>query len=101
MHPELFRAAGSWGGGMWRDGDAILAVAAGGAETLRDNGYAALLVNGDRDRPDAFKSLAEKFTELKIPHEVVVLPETPHNLGLYYQRAGTKMTQFLGKQLQD
>lgn len=101
MHPELFCAAGSWGGGMWRDADAILAAAVSGADTLRKNEYAALLVNGDRDRPDAFESLARKLAELKIPHEVVVLQDTPHNLGLYYQRAGKTMTQFLGKHLQD
>ena len=59
------------------------------------------LINGDRDRPDAFKPLAQKLSELKIPHEVVVLPDTPHNLGLYYQRAGSKMAEFLGKQLRD
>ncbi|TWT78774.1 Carbohydrate acetyl esterase/feruloyl esterase precursor [Planctomycetes bacterium CA13] len=100
MHPELFCAAGSWGGGMWRDADATLAAAVSGAETLRGNGYAALLVNGDQDRPQAFKPLAEKFKELEIPHEVVVLPDTPHNLGMYYQRAGAKMIQFLGKRLQ-
>ena len=99
MHPELFCAAGSWGGGMWRDADAILQAAERGADTLRDNAFAALLVNGDQDRPDAFEPLVKKFTELKIPHEVVVLPDTPHNLGLYYQRSGQKMTQFLGKQL--
>ncbi len=101
MHPELFCAAGSWGGGMWQDADAIVAAAESGAQTLRDNAYAALLINGDRDRPDAYKLLVQKLSELKIPYEVVVLPDTPHNLGLYYERAGKKMTQFLGKHLRD
>lgn len=41
----------------------------------------------------------EKLTGLQIDHKVVVLPETPHNLGLYYQRAGETMTQFLGNGL--
>jgi len=101
MHPELFCAAGSWGGGMWRDADAILAATESGSETLKKNAYAALLINGDQDRPDAFESLARKFSELKISHEVFILPDTPHNLGLYYQRGGKKMTQFLGEHLQD
>jgi endo-1,4-beta-xylanase len=100
MHPELFCAAGSWGGGMWRGADALLAAAESGAETLRKNHYAALLINGDEDRPEAFESLARKFRELKIPYEVVVLKDTRHNLGLYYERAGKTMTQFLGKHLQ-
>ena len=39
--------------------------------------------------------------KLKIPHEIVVLPDTPHHLGLDYQRAGKKMTEFLGRRLRD
>lgn len=100
MHPELFCAAGSWGGGMWRGADAILAASQRGAGTLKNNAFAALLVNGDQDRPDAFVLLAEKLSELEISHEVVVLPDTPHNLGLYYRRAGVKMVRFLGQHLQ-
>lgn len=101
LHPDLFTAAGSWGGGMWRDADALLTAAADGAETLREKDYAALLINGDEDRPDAFTSIAEKFTTLKVPHEIIVLEDTPHNLGLYYERSGEKMARFLGERLQD
>jgi len=32
---------------------------------------------------------------------VVVLPDAPHNLGLYYQRSGDTMAKFLGKHLRD
>ncbi len=98
-HPDLFCAAGSWGGGLWRDAEALLEAAESGAETLRRNSYTALLVNGSDDRPDAFKPLAEKLAALKITHEVVVLPDTNHNLGLYYERAGEKLVAFLGKSL--
>jgi len=31
--------------------------------------------------------------------EVVVLKETNHNLGLYYERGGKRMAEFLGRQL--
>jgi endo-1,4-beta-xylanase len=99
LHPELFCVAGSWGGGMWREADALLSATERNAGTLKRIGYSVLLVNGEKDRPDAFKPLAEKLTTLKIPHEVVVLPDTPHNLGLYYQRAGATMIEFLGKGL--
>ncbi len=101
MHPELFCVAGSWGGGMWRGADEILAAAAKGAKTLKSNDYALLLVNGDKDRPEAFKALAEKLSTLEIQHEVEVLADTPHNLGLYYKRAGKKMAAFLGEHLTD
>jgi endo-1,4-beta-xylanase len=101
MHPELFRAAGSWGGGMWREADALLAAVDLNAESLRRNGYGVLLVNGDQDRPDAFQPLAEKLAALKLAHEVQILPDTPHNLGLYYERAGESMTRFLGGRLKE
>jgi len=99
MHPDLFCVAGSWGGGMWRDGELLLSTAEQNAGTLKKNGYGVLLVNGDKDRPDAYKPLAGKLTGLKIENKVVVLTDTPHNLGLYYQRAGEATTQFLGKRL--
>ncbi len=99
LHPKLFCAAGSWGGGMWRGADAILAGAEQGADTLRANHFGALLVNGQQDRPEAYDALAKKFQELKIPCDVVIIPDTPHNLGLYYQRSGDRMAEFLGQQL--
>jgi endo-1,4-beta-xylanase len=99
MHPDLFCVAGSWGGGMWREAEALLSAAERNAATLRKNNYAVLLVNGDKDRPDAFKPLADKLASLKAEHQVSVLADTPHSLGLYYERAGEAMTQFLGKRL--
>ena len=100
LHPELFCAAGSWGGGMRRGGEEILAAAEKNVQTLKTNNYAALLINGDSDRPDAFKDLADKFKKLNIPCEIQILPNTKHNLGLYYQLSGDKMGKFLGAQLQ-
>lgn len=99
IYPDVFAAAGSWGGGMWRDADEILGAAEKNATALKAAGYAVLLVNGDQDRPEAFKPLAEKFQALTIKHQVVTLAETPHNLGLYYERAGKDLTQFLGARL--
>jgi enterochelin esterase-like enzyme len=98
-HPDLFCAAGSWGGGMFGGPDVILEAAKSNADALRKNNFALLLVNGDNDRPDAFATLAETMKSLQIPCEVVVLKDTNHNLGLYYDRAGTRMAEFLGKQL--
>ena len=56
-------------------------------------------MNGERDRPDALASLAEKLHESKISRRIVALKDTPHNLGLYYQRAGKEMARFLGSRL--
>jgi len=99
MHPDLFCAAGSWGGGMWREADALLAATGRNAAVLKRNGYGVLLVNGDQDRPEAFKPLVEKLDALMIDHEVIVLPDTSHNLGHYYERAGESMMRFLGNRL--
>lgn len=99
MHPELFCVAGSWGGGMWRGADELLAAAEKNADTLKKNNYGVLLMNGDQDRPDAFKPLAEKLSAVKVSHEVAVIPETPHKLGRYYEAAGEMMTKHLGKGL--
>jgi len=99
LHPTTFCAAGSWGGGMWREADALLSAAERGAQTLKMHGFGILLINGDQDRPEAFKALADKLQELTVDHEVVVLPDTPHNLGLYYERSGREMVRFLGKRL--
>jgi enterochelin esterase-like enzyme len=101
MHPELFCVVGSWGGGMRRGADAVCAAAQEGAATLKTNNYAVLMVNGDKDRPDAYEPLVEKLDKLGLEHEVVVLEDTPHNLGLYYERAGKKMAEFLGAHLKN
>lgn len=101
LHPELFCAAGSWGGGLWRGGDEILAAVKRNVQPLQASGFAALLVNGEQDRPDAFAALATVCDELDIPCEVSVLPEVPHNLGLYYERSGEAMVQFLGRRLRE
>ncbi|WP_430454339.1 alpha/beta hydrolase [Rhodopirellula europaea] len=104
LHPDLFCAAGSWGGALAFRGDAaespLLPAAKKNAETLRANGYAALLINGDGDRPDAFALLAETFRAHDIPHQVVIVENTKHNLGDYHKKTADQMISFLGKQLQ-
>ena len=96
LHPELFCGAASWGGGMRRGEDELLAA----TEKLKDKSFAFLLVNGGRDRPDAYKTLTPKLQALGITHKVTVLKDTPHNLGLYYKLGGDEMVTFIGKQLQ-
>ncbi|MGI9243269.1 MAG: alpha/beta hydrolase-fold protein, partial [Verrucomicrobiales bacterium] len=97
--PDQFSFAGSWGGGLWRVEEEALALAEENTEKLRSNGFAALLVNGDQDRPDAFDRLAEKFEAGGIEHKVLTLKDTRHNLGHYYERAGEAMIRFIGEQL--
>lgn len=102
-HPELFCAAGSWGGALSFRGSGedspLLAVAKQNADQLKANQFALLTINGDQDRPDAFKPLKTVLDELKIPHQVIVLEDTNHNLGKYHQETSGLMLEFLAKQL--
>ena len=65
----------------------------------RTNDFGFFLVNGDNDRPDAFKEFAGILKKHGIDHEILILPDTKHNLGLYYQRSVIKLLTFLGKHL--
>jgi len=98
-HPDVFCASGSWGGGA-RRGDAALAkAAAANAKKLKANGVAILQVKGDRDRPEGNREFAKLLDSLGVANKLIVLKDTPHNLGLYYQRSAEEMTAFLGRQL--
>jgi enterochelin esterase-like enzyme len=103
LHPSLFCAAGSWGGGLSRRGTGedspLLGAAKANAATLKQNHFAMLLINGDKDRPEAYALLAKTLEPLEIPHDVVVLDDTNHNLGLYHKKSGKAMIEFLGEQL--
>lgn len=103
LHPTLFCAAGSWGGALSFRGNEekspLLPAASVNATTLLKNEFSALLINGDKDRPEAFKLLDERFQRLNIPNKTVVLEDTRHNLGLYHRKSGDVMIEFLGRQL--
>lgn len=103
LHPDLFCAAGSWGGAlMFRGNPAespLLPAAKANAAILKKNHFVALLINGDKDRPDAFKLLAETLEPLGVDHTVVVLEDTQHNLGQYHSKSGAAMAKFIGDRL--
>ena len=102
-HPELFCGAGSWGGALSFRGRAeespLLPLAKENADTLKANRFALITINGDQDRPQAFKPLGDLLSGLNIRHKSVVLKDTNHNLGKYYDRAGDTMLTFLAERL--
>jgi len=105
MHPDLFCAAGSMGGGIGgrRDDDErttkIEQSIDAAIPVWKKNNFGFFLVNGDNDRPDAFKEFAEKLEKNGIDCERVIQPDTKHDLGLYYQVSGGKLISLLGKHI--
>ncbi|MEZ6043125.1 MAG: alpha/beta hydrolase-fold protein [Planctomycetaceae bacterium] len=102
-HPDLFCAAGSWGGALSFRGRAdespLLEIAKENAGQLKTHQYALLTINGDQDRPDAFQPLKEILTSQGISHHVITLKDTNHNLGKYYELGGDAMLEFLAERL--
>ncbi|MCD0458579.1 alpha/beta hydrolase [Roseiconus lacunae] len=99
LHPELFCGAGSWGGALsWRgnpEESPLLPAAEKAAEELKSNNFSLLTINGDKDHPDGFAPLKRVLNSAGIPHEVVTLPDTNHNLGKYYTLSSETMLDFL------
>ena len=92
-----------WGGALSFRGNPkdspLLPLAKDNADKLKASNFALITINGDQDRPQAFKPLQDTCRELGIPHETVVLNDTDHNLGKYYERAGDTMIEFLAQRL--
>ncbi len=99
-HPNLFRAAASWGGGARRGSEALFDAATNNAETLKKNGVAFLQIKGDQDHPEGNQDFAKHLDELGIPNELIILPDINHNLGLYYERSTEPMMRFIGRHIQ-
>jgi enterochelin esterase-like enzyme len=99
MHPGLFCAAGSMGGGIRGGSEQTDEAIEKAIPVWKKNDFGFFLVNGDNDRPDAFKKFSTTLEKNGIEHEVLILPDTKHNLGLYYERSVSKLLAFLGKHL--
>ena len=98
-NPGTFCAAGSWGGGARRGDTALAKAAAANAKALGKNGVAILQIKGDRDRPDGNREFAKHLDKLGVANELIILKDTPHNLGLYYKLSSEQMMRFLGRHL--
>jgi enterochelin esterase-like enzyme len=98
LHPELFAAAASMGG---RAGGEVDAAAEKNAPALRQRQVSFLLINGEKDHPNAFQVLVKTVTAAGVEHSVVIHPNLEHNLGLYYEQSFEKLMRFLGAHLKD
>jgi endo-1,4-beta-xylanase len=96
-HPELFCAAAGWGGGPGPNDTALPAAAKANGETLKKNGVGIMQIKGDKDRPEGNQQFAKLLDTLGVANEIVILKDTDHNLGLYYQRSADQLLKFLAK----
>jgi len=98
-HPELFCAAASMGGGIRGENEETSREIADAIPVWEKNKFGFFMVNGDNDHPEAFKNFSEILDNEKISHQVLILPDTNHNLGLYYERSVDQLLAFLGKHI--
>ncbi len=98
MHAELFTAAGSMGGGL-RNHEELTEKIRQSIPVWKDSDFGFILINGDEDRPDAFVEFAEILEQNSVDHRVVILPDTKHNLGLYYEKSVEQLIEYLGDKL--
>ena len=99
-YPELFAAAGSWGGAVGtRYNPDLLRLTRENAAQLKERQVGLLLVIGADDMLADNQQLADLLQEVGVERDFRVLPGVAHNLGLYHQQTGETMLRFLGERL--
>ena len=69
QYPTLFCAAGSMGGGLWRMGEEFKQATEKAIPVWKKNNSGFFFVNGDKDRPEAFKEFSDNLTEKGIENQ--------------------------------
>ncbi|MFB2117781.1 ChbG/HpnK family deacetylase [Parapedobacter sp. 2B3] len=98
-YPKLFSVAGSMGGGIRLEGDELEQALIQALPLWKQRGFGFFLVNGDNDRPQAFSAFSERLSDAGVDHQRLVLEDTAHNLGHYYERSVNPLLLFVGKHL--
>lgn len=94
-YPELFCFAGSLGGGIRMNEELQEQYLQNNKAIWKANHFGFYLVNGDQDRPEAFQSFASKLDSYGIHYVKSILPETNHNLGLYFEKPRKELISFI------
>ena len=97
-HPDLFCAAGSMGGNI-RELEKIRDKVDMAIPVWKASNFGFFMVNGDQDRPEAFQEFSSILKENGIKVERMILEDTKHNLGHYYERSAMEMLKFIGRHL--
>lgn len=98
-HPELFSAACSMGGGIRLENEVFKQLVNQALPLWKQRDVGFFMVNGDKDRPQAFNAFADMLRDAGVDHKLVVLNDTGHNLGHYYERAVSELLAFVAKHL--
>jgi S-formylglutathione hydrolase FrmB len=93
-YPELFCAAGSWGGSLRPGPTSAYTLATENQQRIQGK-VDLLLIVGEQDSREAHDRFVEHLKGLRIGPQYVILPGVAHNLGLYYEQTGTEMVHFL------
>jgi hypothetical protein len=96
LHPDLFAAAASMGGGERKE---VVDAAARTSARLKERDVGFLFINGDRDRPDAFAALSSVLSHAGVENRVIIHPDLDHRLGRYYELSYEALMSFLGRHL--
>jgi len=94
MHPELFCAAGSFGGRL-RASEQLMTIVEKSIPVWKTNNFGFFFVNGDNDRPEEFKDFAAGLDRNGIDARIMVLPETTHDLGKYFNESSGELFKLL------
>ncbi len=96
-YPELFSAAGSWGGAFGgRNNDALPEDYGVEALSRLAKGQRFLLSVGTEDFVlGSYPAMLENLVRAKAPFEFELLPDVKHDPGAYYRQSGERMLRFL------
>lgn len=100
-HPELFSVAGSMGGGIRIESDELKQEIIAALPIWKQRDFGFFMVNGDDDRPTAFSAFAEMLGDAEVDHQLIVLEQTGHNLGHYYERSIQQLFSFIGTYIEN
>jgi len=99
VYPELFNVAASMGGGIRLENEELKQQVEASLHVWKQRGFGFYLVNGDKDRPQAFNEFAQMLTSVGIDHRLLVLNDTEHNLGHYFDRSLPQLLAFVSRHI--
>lgn len=95
VYPELFNVAASMGGGIRLENEELKQQVETSLHVWKQQDFGFYLVNGDKDRPQAFNEFAKMLTSIGVDHRLRVLDGTGHNLGHYFDRSLPELLAFV------